>query len=41
MLHPINKERTIVIALTIAMITPAMAEMTALMPLPMAENIEP
>jgi hypothetical protein len=34
-------ERTDVIAPTIVMMTPAMAEMMALMPRPMAETIEP
>lgn len=35
------KGRTVVIAPTIAMIRPAIADMTALIPRPMAEKIEP
>jgi N-dimethylarginine dimethylaminohydrolase len=37
----LSKRHTVVIALTIAINTEAMAEMIALMPLPIAEKIEP
>jgi hypothetical protein len=39
--HQERLRHTVVIAPTMVITTPAMADMTALIPLPIAENIEP